>query len=334
MSQREESESKLHFSIVGQTSAYQTNMKTPSFILSSIVSIAIIISNVGCANQAPTLNHIPQETPTPMLAFQQLPQYGRIDCSFSHDVYLMAKYGLYEFPGLSPESCDSDCASELGEEKGLATPCTIVLVTDYSWSEWDDAYYLYVKYQEPIPVTICKGGSADTCNVAVEFQQSEGWIKADSVEFPYKKFTPTPNIPYPIRTPASMPKVPEAYLNLPKHGRILCDLNSLYVDDPQFPDLHARNTVQLWETPNPTIENGNFGDGYPTISKPKNVRKRVEFCTIVRVTKYAWSEWDNTFYFYVEYDEYKYGGWIKQEYVEFPYTGATPTRFPTHTPSP
>jgi hypothetical protein len=131
-----------------------------------------------------------------------------------------------------------------------------------------------------------------------------------------------------------MPGIPNSYKSIPDYGRIRCNLDSLSIDDPQFPDQHSTTPVVLWEKPNPTIEKGSFGDGYPTIIKPVNWIKRVGFCDIVRVTNYAWSGWDNTIYFYVESDEYGYDGWIKQEYVEFPYVGPMPTQFPTDTPLP
>jgi hypothetical protein len=55
-------------------------------------------------------------------------------------------------------------------------------------------------------------------------------------------------------------------------------------------------------------------------------RERIGFCDAVQVTQYAWSEWDATFFLYVESEEHGYGGWIKQEYVEIPCSAtATPS---------
>ncbi len=112
-------------------------------------------------------------------------------------------------------------------------------------------------------------------------------------------------------TTEAKPTPPPELLALPANARIHCD------DNPS-----SRSAVTLWEFPGTEPRD-------PDSSCDGHVGKtlgNVKDCSVVRVTDYAWSEADQTFYVYVEAEvdqEYvdverdSLEGWIEQSVVVF-----------------
>lgn len=301
---------------------------TSTLSILGLILLALIMLS-GCTSSAPTQTTPVPATPIPPKYLDHLPTFGRVECDHELSYYGLATVTLWELPGLSknPDTCDSDCFYSIkGESKGSATHCTIVEITDFAWSEWDQTFYLFVRYRGPIPVPLCKGtGKFDICDITVEYQQREGWVDSNFIEVPHLTETPTPSLPKPTRTPAQPLALPTYLSALPVNGKIRCDIDPNVRDDPAFPDMVWSSTIQLWETPIPTIsENETLGPGYQTISKQEG--KLITFCDRVLIQDYIWSPWDGTYYLLVWDEKDQYGGWIKQEYVEFPLPSPSGTK--------
>jgi hypothetical protein len=52
---------------------------------------------------------------------------------------------LWELPGLEPVDPESSSGGNTGERLGWVKACTKVQVTNYAWSEADQAFHVYVE---------------------------------------------------------------------------------------------------------------------------------------------------------------------------------------------
>jgi hypothetical protein len=108
----------------------------------------------GCTTHRKVAQKTLVATPSPPFELLALPTEAQIPCSYQSAV------ALWELPGLEPVDPDSSSGGNTGERLGWVEACTEVRVTDYAWSEADQAFYVYV-----------------------ETESLKGWLALDFVDF-------------------------------------------------------------------------------------------------------------------------------------------------------
>jgi hypothetical protein len=107
------------------------------------LSLGLLIL-VGCtAHRAGTARRTAVATPIPPPELLTLPANAQIECddnpNYRSDVF------LWELPGLEPVDPESSSGGNTGKRLGLVKACTVVRVTDYAWSEADQAFYVHIE---------------------------------------------------------------------------------------------------------------------------------------------------------------------------------------------
>ncbi|MEM7345827.1 MAG: hypothetical protein AAF485_16415, partial [Chloroflexota bacterium] len=100
----------------------------------------MIVCVITCG-PAPNILLVP--TPTPSSELLDLPKAGVIQCYNDQNLDRGAIV-VWELPGLPPVD-DSEIEGYTGRALGGIKPCSVITVTNYSWSQTDQKFYIYVK---------------------------------------------------------------------------------------------------------------------------------------------------------------------------------------------
>jgi hypothetical protein len=101
-------------------------------------------SFTGCApvQKAPV-----RETPIPPSELLHLPVEAQVKCYNDPNLDRGGWY-VWEFPGIEPTDPNSAYQGRRGELIGTLASCAWVTITDYSWSEIDQEFWVYVETKD------------------------------------------------------------------------------------------------------------------------------------------------------------------------------------------
>ncbi len=111
-------------------------MRTITFTL----ILTVVFSFAGCTIGQ---NESIQETPTPPPELLDLPADAQIQCFNDSNLDRGGSY-IWEFPGIEPSDSNSAYQGDTGERIGTLPSCTWVTITNYSWSETDQEFWVLV----------------------------------------------------------------------------------------------------------------------------------------------------------------------------------------------
>jgi len=105
-----------------------------AFLLASIVVLA------SCTISKVEPTGTPLAPPPELL---DLPRIARMRCS-DNSRFNEGNFVVWELPGIEPSDKDSAYRGNRGKDLGRLPPCTVIKITDYTWSETDREFWIYI----------------------------------------------------------------------------------------------------------------------------------------------------------------------------------------------